>query len=121
MKAACLCLIALPLLAATGFAQGKADDEGSVQVTITGTLRTGVLAVGGETTGTTVTAKKIRFELEFGKNQALREAAEKLDGKKVVVQGSLERRTGVEVRQRLIVTVTRLQEAGKAESKAERQ
>jgi hypothetical protein len=40
-------------------------------------------------------------------------AAEKLDGKKVVVQGSLERRAGVEVKQRLIVTVSRLQEAGK--------
>jgi hypothetical protein len=84
-------------------------------VTITGVLRTGVVAIGGETTGTTVTARKITFELTFGKNAKLQEAAEKLDGKKVVVQGTLERRRGVEVRERLIVTVTSLREAGKGD------
>ena len=38
--------------------------------------------------------------------------AEKLDGKRVIVKGELERRTGVEIKQRWIVTVTSLKVAG---------
>jgi hypothetical protein len=113
MKAVSLCLIALPLYAASASAQEKPAVEESITVTITGVLRTGLFAIGGETTGTTVTAKKIAFELSFGKSADLRKAAQRLDGKQVVVQGSLERRAGVEVKERWIITVTRLEEAGK--------
>ena len=90
-------------------AEDSAED--SINVTVVGTLRTGIVAIGGETTGTTITAKGITWELEFGKNAAIRKSAEKLNGKKVIVKGSLERRKGVEIRQRWIVTVKGLRAA----------
>ncbi len=80
--------------------------EDSITVTIVGTLRTGIVAIGGETTGTTITAKGVTWELDFGKNTEFRNLAEKFDGKKVVVQGRLERRRGIEIKERWIVTVT---------------
>ena len=83
----------------------------SISVTVVGTLRTGIVAIGGETTGTTITAKKVTWELDFGKNTELGKAAEKLDGKTVKVTGTLERRAGVEKKDRWIVTVTDLQAA----------
>ena len=55
----------------------------SITVTVVGTLRIGLVAIGGETTGTTITAKGITWELDFGKNAELKAAAEKLDGKLV--------------------------------------
>ncbi len=88
--------------------------EDSIQVTVVGTLRSGIVAIGGESTGTTITAEGITWELEFGKNAAFRAAAEKLDGKKVKVEGSLERRRGVEIRERWIVTVVGLRALGDA-------
>lgn len=80
----------------------------SITVTVVGTLRTGLVAIGGETTGTTITANDVTWELDFGQKMTFRDAAEKLDGKKVIVTGTLERRQGVEVPQRWIVTVTSL-------------
>jgi hypothetical protein len=106
-----LCLLALYLLLGSSVlaADKEPAAEDSITVTVVGTLRTGIFAIGGETTGTTITAKGITWELEVGKNAAFRKAAEKLNGKKVVVQGSLERRRGVEIKERWIVTVTGLQ------------
>lgn len=92
----------------------KPTAEDSITVTIVGTLRTGTVAIGGETTGTTITAKGITWELDFGNHTALRNATEKWQGKQVIVQGSLERRRGVEIRERWIVTVTGLQSIGGA-------
>src|SRR5689334_1071591 len=82
------------------------ESQELITVTVVGTLRTGIVAIGGETTGTTISAKGIKWELDFGKNAELRAAAEKLDGKQVTVTGTLERRSGVEVKERWIVTVT---------------
>jgi hypothetical protein len=78
---------------------------------MTGTLRTGIVAIGGETTGTVIQTKKGTFELDLGKNKELRDKAEKLKGKTVTVTGSLVIRKGVEVKVRKIIVVTRLQEA----------
>ena len=102
--------IVLVLLASATIlaADPKPTSDESINVTVSGTLRTGVVAIGGETTGTTITAEGITWELDLGKNEEFVEAAKKLDGKKVVVQGSLERRPGVEVKERWIVTVTGL-------------
>jgi hypothetical protein len=88
-----------------------APADESISVTVVGTLRTGIVAVGGETTGATITAKGVTWELDFGKNAELRKAAEMLNGKRVAVRGTLERRAGVEVKERWIVTVTDLQAA----------
>ncbi|NND96542.1 MAG: hypothetical protein HKN47_04335 [Pirellulaceae bacterium] len=97
-------------LSSTVFAADKRPEiEDSINVTVVGTLRTGIIAIGGETTGTTITAKGITWELDLGKKAEIRQAAEMLTGKKVIVRGSLERRKGVEVQQRWIVSVTGLQ------------
>ena len=95
-------------------AEKKPAAKDSIRVTVTGTLRTGIFAIGGETTGTTITARDITWELECGKDAAIRKTAQKLNGKQVLVQGSLERRKGVEIKERWIVTVTQLQAAGDA-------
>jgi hypothetical protein len=97
----------LPLLPISA----SATEQG-IQVEVTGHLRTGLVAIGGETTGTTITAKGITWELEFGKDSALHKKAEKLGNQTVLVRGSLERRAGVEISERWIVTVTSLEPAG---------
>src|SRR6188474_166727 len=99
-------MISLIVMCATMLAADPAEE--SITVTVVGTLRTGIVAIGGETTGTTITAKGIRWELDFGKNPELRAAAEKLDGKPVTVSGTLERQTGVEIKERWVVTVASL-------------
>ncbi|WP_425615973.1 hypothetical protein NA78x_005910 [Anatilimnocola sp. NA78] len=86
-----------------------ADD--SIEVNVVGALATGLSAIGGETTGSTITAKGITWELDFGKDKALHAAAEKLSGQQVAVSGTLDRRAGVEVRERWIVTVKSLKGA----------
>ena len=111
MKSLCLSCLILLFIASVVVADKKPAAEDSIRVTVVGTLRTGIIAIGGETTGTTITAKGITWELEFGKNAAFRKAAQKLNGKQVIIQGSLERRRGVEIKERWIVTVTSLQAA----------
>lgn len=101
-------MIPLILVSAAWLAADPAAADESITVTVVGTLRTSVVAIGGETTGTTVTAKGITWELDFGKDAELRAAAEKLDGKLVTVTGTLERRAGVEIKERWIVVVTSL-------------
>lgn len=110
-----VCAHTLLLCTAVTTAEMPNMSEDSIQVTVVGTLRSGIVAIGGESTGTTITAKGITWELEFGKNAAFRTAAAKLDGKRVTVQGSLERRRGIEIRERWIVTVTDLRESDAAD------
>lgn len=82
--------------------------EEAIAVNVVGSLHTGVVAIGGETTGTTITANGLTWELDFGKNAELREAVSKLDGKSVKVSGTLKRQAGIEIRERWVVTVTEL-------------
>ena len=100
-------MISVILISAALLAADPAVEE-SVTVTVVGVLRTGLVAIGGETTGTTLMAKGITWELDFGKDGELRAAAAKLDGKLVTVTGALERRAGVEIKERWIVEVTSL-------------
>ena len=89
-------LLALAVgLLMTASAVSADKSGGSIKVEATGILQTGVVAIGGETTGFTITTNGVTWELEFGKNAELRTAAEKLDGKTVVVEGTLEKRAGV--------------------------
>ncbi len=101
-------MIPVILAVASLFAFAPPADEG-ISVTVVGTLRTGIVAIGGETTGTTITAKGVTWELDLGKNVELRQKAKGWDGKKVTVRGTLERRVGVEVKERWIVAVVELQ------------
>ena len=72
-----------------------------IEVTVRGTLRYGVMAIGAETTGVTITAGAVTWELELRGNQ--RPVAERLSGTKAVVSGRLERKKGIEVRDRYVV------------------
>ena len=104
--------LGLLLLGSMAFAADKKPDiEEAITVKVIGTLRTGIVAIGGETTGTTITAKNITWELDFGKNAQFRKLAENMNGKKVIIQGSLEKRKGVEIKERWIVHVTKLKAA----------
>ncbi len=89
-----------------------ADTEGK-KVDLTGTLKTGIMAIGAETTGTIIVTKDGTFELSFGKDKDLKAKSEKLNGKQVSVSGTLTVRKGVEVKERKIVEVTSLDEAKK--------
>ena len=91
--------------------QKDAKEKEAEKMEFTGKLRTGIVAIGGETTGTILETKKGSFELDFGKQKDLRQKAEKLNGKNVTVVGRLDIRKGVEVKERRIVTVTSLEEA----------
>jgi hypothetical protein len=91
-----------------------------IKVEILGTLRTGLVAIGGETTGTMVTARGARWELDLSRWPGGPAAAQSLDGRRVVVKGSLEVRPGVERRERAIVTVTSLEPAPPASPAATR-
>lgn len=90
----------------------KRAGKDSITVKVVGKLRTGIVAIGGETTGTTITANRITWELDLSKTPAFQKTAKMLNGKRAVVTGSLERRKGVERKVRWIVTVTSLKPAG---------
>lgn len=82
-----------------------------VKVEIKGRLATGVVAIGGETTGTTITAGDITWDLDFGENKDLASLAEKHDGKTVVVTGTARQVKGVTRGPRIVVTVATLKPA----------
>lgn len=82
-----------------------------VRVEVRGKVSTGLVAIGGETTGAAIKADGITFELDFGGNETLATAAEQADGKVAKVRGRLERRAGVELKQRWILHVRSLQPA----------
>jgi len=103
---------ALLMLLALGASPGPPPPGGDyIKVEIRGTLRSGMMAIGGETTGTIVAARGATWELELKGLPGGRQKAESLDGKAVLVKGSLEIRPGVERRERAIVTVTSLEAA----------
>ena len=104
-------LLGLALFLASPIVAADKGDEPSyvLKVEVKGTLQTGIVAIGGETTGTVIKTKNGTFELELSKE--LQVQAEKLNGKTVVVTGNLTVRPGVEVRQRSIITVGTLKAA----------
>ncbi len=114
-----LTLVLLMSAAAWGKDKGKPAAKGVefIRVEVQGTLRTGIMAIGGETTGTIITAKGVTWELDLGHDDDLRKKAEKLNGKQVLIRGELTRRGGVEIKQRWIVKVSSLDAAPKAKVK----
>lgn len=81
------------------------------EVRMHGTLACGVSALGGETTGYTVTTKSgIKLELSFADAKKLEKVAKGLDGKRVRVEGRLELRNGVETGTRRIIRVEKIEE-----------
>jgi hypothetical protein len=86
---------------------GDTGRRDSIDVTVRGTVNTGLMAIGGETTGTTITAGTVTWDLEL--TDAQRGIADKLDGRKAVVSGQLRRANGVELPDRFIVSVRRIE------------
>ncbi len=91
-------------------APATATDE-EIIVRVVGRLKTGVMAIGGESTGTTITSRGVTWELELGNDEARQQLARSLDGQLVRVRGSLRRVDGVERGPRWIVAVERLKKA----------
>jgi hypothetical protein len=109
---AALALAGAVLAATPCPAQTAADDV--VRVEVTGTLQTGIAAIGGETTGTLIRSGGVTWELDLRGDPAMTAAAAKLNGRRVVVTGTLTSRPGVEVPRRDIVVVTALRPANGA-------
>src|SRR5688572_13640749 len=92
-------ILGAAVLSAPAAAQDKEKDkpakkDGSyVKVEAKGKLETGVMAIGGETTGVVIRTTAGSFELDLDKKQ--REQGDKLNGKVVVVTGTLYTKKGV--------------------------
>jgi len=82
--------------------------EDVVEVAVTGTLRTGLAAAGGETTGVAIASRHVTWELDLSRSPELASAAAAADGRRVRVRGVLERRAGVEIAERWVVVVATL-------------
>ena len=87
-----------------------ADDppsEPSVTVECCGRLRHGIVAIGGETTGTTITFNRTVWELRLP-DDAAREFAKEHHKEPVTVTGRLRKISGTEVKDRWIIDVKTL-------------
>ncbi len=96
-----------------------ADDtppKPSVAVQCCGRLRDGVVAIGGETTGTTITFNRMVWELQLP-DAAAQGFAETHNKEFVNVTGTLRRIAGTEVKERWIVDVKILSERDAATDK----
>lgn len=90
-----------------------APPEDFVRIEMEGKLRTGVVAIGGETTGVELTANGMTFEVALG-SEALQRRAQGLDGQRVRLHGTLRQIEGVERGTRWIVTADSLEDAREA-------
>lgn len=80
-----------------------------VEVRVKGKLTDGIMAIGGETTGTVIRARNVTWELDVS-GPGLREKAAKLNGKTVVVTGAVRQKAGIEIAKRTILVVKTLEE-----------
>ncbi len=93
-------------------AEEKPKEKPAPAKSYTGTLKTGIVAIGGETTGITLTtADSGVYELDLGADKELKKKAEDLNGKKVKVVGDYKPRPGVEKKERRIIVTTSLSAA----------
>ena len=76
----------------------------------TGKLHLGIVAIGGETTGIVLDTPKGKFEI-MPATDAVRADLKKLDGQQVIVHGTLAKKPGVEIKERSIITVTKVTKA----------
>ncbi|MBW3542766.1 MAG: hypothetical protein KY476_21095, partial [Planctomycetes bacterium] len=92
--------------------------DGYIRIEAKGHLKTGIVAIGGETTGTQLATDELTLELDFGRHTEVRNRAEQLDGKTVVVTGRLTAVEGVERGRRLVVRVRTLRAAATGDDDA---
>jgi hypothetical protein len=74
----------------------------------TGRITTGLMAIGGETTGIVLVTDRDQIELQPA-DQAMRQRLQGLNGQTVTIRGTLETMRGVEIRTRRIIKVTEIQ------------
>jgi hypothetical protein len=104
--------LAVMLLGVAVNAADKDDKKEEKKIEVKGKLRTGIVAVGAQTTGIIVETKDGNYELELGKDKELRARAEKLDKKEVQVIGTLTIKKALEgQKDRRIILVKKLEEA----------
>ena len=87
---------------------GLQMEEKAVEVRVRGILTNGILAIGGETTGTTIRFGKTTWELELQNQKTLNSAAAKLNGQLVVVSGLVALRRELKSRCEPFLTVESL-------------
>lgn len=96
---------------APGQAGDPKKDDSYVKVEARGKLQTGIMAPGGETTGTILRTDTVTLELDLGKDKDLAAQVDKLKNQTVLVTGTLQVRKGVAVKTRWIVQVATLKAA----------
>jgi len=84
------------------------DGDHYAKVEIKGIIQTNMAAIGGETTGTVIKVGDLSWDLDLGENRALHELADRLNGKTVLIQGTLMRIKGIERGERDVVVVESL-------------
>ncbi len=96
------------LFSALPASAAEKDADQYIKVEVTGNLKTGLVAIGGETTGTVIATGGISWEVQPGQTDV-----ENLDGKMVTVTGTFAMKPAVELRRpRSIVTATSIKAAG---------
>ena len=83
-----------------------------VEVQVKGKMVDGMMAIGGETTGTIIRARNVIWELDVS-GPGLRDKTALLNGKIVVVTGVVQQKAGVEIAKRTILKVRTLEEGSK--------
>lgn len=99
-----------PLLAAPPKPAPKKIDE-IIRVEMIGQIKTGGMAIGGETTGTMIMSKGIVWELDFQGNQQFEEVARLIGDRPAYVLGQLTRIDGVEIQNRIVLLVEMIKPA----------
>lgn len=87
-----------------------------VTVNIVGKLQTGIVAIGGETTGTTIKSDNITFEVDLTADRGFQAVAQNFNNRRVRILGSLSKKNGVEIRERWIVKATSIEEVATGET-----
>jgi len=109
-------LVVIVGTAALGAEPAK-EPVGSVHVECHGQLRHGVVAIGGETTGTTITFDQMTWELKLPDDPS-RELAQQHHKKRVCVVGTLRQVAGTTIPLRWIIDVERISAVDGASPKA---
>ena len=89
----------------------KLAKDKTLEFKVFGILKHGVVAIGGETTGTMIRFGQTTWELDLRRKKTFDSVAEKLNSKRVVVTGSLSIKQGIETGNRTILTVDSLKSA----------
>lgn len=92
---------------ASGDVLNSSPKETAIHVECHGKIRHGVVAIGGETTGITITFDEMTWELKFP-DEASRQAAKKHHKESITVVGSLRKVRGTTIPVRWIVDVDRM-------------